>query len=163
MTLQALPTTINDIPWVRAAESHPENRNYVYQWSEQQLQDSLSDPNFAHYVVYDQQQPIGYVILEGVRDPSHNLNLRRIVVTAKNHGYGTQILHLIQKIAFESLSAHRLWLDVFCDNNKAYALYKKVGFREEGLLRESYLRDGQYASQYIMALLAHEYYARVNS
>lgn len=157
MTLQAIPTSGDKISWVRAAENHPENRSYVYQWTEQEHLASLSNPNIAHYIIYDQQQAVAYVILEGVCDPSHNLNLRRIVVTEKNRGYGTKILQLIKKLAFESLGAHRLWLDVFCDNHRAYQLYKKVGFREEGMLRESYLRDGEYASQYIMALLASEY------
>lgn len=158
MSVIISPTDTKDVQWIQTVEQHPENRDFVYQWTETEHLMALSDSNIAHYTAYDGSQKIGYVILEGLNDHSRNLNLRRLVITKKNRGYGTIVLYLIQKLAFEEFNAHRLWLDVFTDNKTAYTLYKKVGFREEGLLHESYLRNEKYASQYIMAILASEYY-----
>ncbi|MDQ5948395.1 MAG: N-acetyltransferase protein [Pseudomonadota bacterium] len=160
MSIILRKTTAADLDFVSAAESHPDNCNYVYQWSPVEHLAALSDPNLAHYVIEDSHthEFLGYIILDEVQNSSHSINLRRLVVTVKNRGIGRLALEAIKQIAFEELAAHRLWLDVFSDNLRAYQLYQKVGFIQEGLLRESYLRNGVYASQYLMAILSTEYF-----
>ena len=160
MSIILRKTTAADLDFVSAAESHPDNSNYVYQWSPAEHLAALSDPNLAHYVIEDSHthELLGYIILDEVQNSSHSINLRRLVVTVKNRGIGRLALEAIKKIAFEELAANRLWLDVFSDNLRAYQLYQKVGFIQEGLLRESYLRNCVYASQYIMAILSTEYF-----
>lgn len=155
ITLQK--TRLSDLEFVRDAESHSENRDFVYQWTYAEHESALHDPNLEHYIILYNQVPSGYVILDDVLNPSHSINLRRLVVVKKGLGIGKKSLDLIKSIVFGSLNANRLWLDVFCDNIHAYQLYQKSGFREEGLLRDSYLRNGIYVSQYIMAILKNEY------
>lgn len=156
-------TQSSDLDSVLAAEQHPENSQFVYQWSWQMHHDALTNSNIRHYIITnDANEFLGYVILDAVNDESHSINLRRLVVTRKGQSIGKQALYLIQDLAFTKLNAHRLWLDVFSDNQRAYNLYKQVGFREEGKLIESYLRNGQYVSQYIMAILTHEYQKKHN-
>lgn len=153
-------TKASDLDLVLSAEQHPDNCNFVYQWDYQTHINALTDDNFRHYVITNPEHEfLGYVILDNVKDSSNSINLRRLVVTRKGESIGKQTLRLIQKLAFEELNAHRLWLDVFVDNQRAYNLYKQVGFREEGKLIESYLRNNQYRSQYIMAILKREYHA----
>ena len=154
-TVSLRKTTPQDLAWVRQAEAHNENCNFVYQWSAEQHLAALTSSSIAHFIIQDShsEERVGYVILDEVDNSSHSINLRRLVVTRKNCGIGRQALELIKDLAFTQLNAHRLWLDVFTDNLTAYNLYKKVGFIEEGKLRESYLRNGEYASQYIMAIL----------
>lgn len=152
-------TQPEDLPIVIDAERHPDNSMYVYQWSYDEHLAALVNPSIKHYTVIDKQSQsfAGYVILDDVLNSSHSINLRRIVITKKGQGFGKTSLELIKEIVFNHLNAHRLWLDVFTDNKRAYQLYLKSGFKEEGLLRESYLRNGKYASQYIMAILVSEY------
>lgn len=151
-------TEVTDLDNVLNAESHPENSIYVYQWSFNEHKMSLSDLNMLHYVICNENNEFyGYVILDNLQDISSSVNLRRLVVTKKGMGIGRIVLQKIQKIAFEELKIHRLWLDVFVDNHRAYELYKKVGFRLEGTLIDSYLRNDRYISQHIMAKLHREY------
>jgi RimJ/RimL family protein N-acetyltransferase len=35
--------------------------------------------------------------------------------------------------AFDGFAAHRLWLDVYCDNARARRAYQALGFVEEGM------------------------------
>ena len=51
----------------------------------------------------------------------------------------------------ESLNIIRLELCVFRDNYKAINLYKKFGFKEEGIKIKSALKNGEYADEIIMA------------
>lgn len=154
-----IPTTTNDLDFVLAAELDPQNAKFVYHWTREEHLEALTNPDYLHYIIWDnaRQKRCGYVILADINNPSHSIDLRRIVVTHKGHNIGRQTLYQIQKIAFTKLGAHRLWLDVFIDNERAYKLYQKVGFRIEGQLRDSYLRSGKYISQYIMAMLDTEY------
>lgn len=160
MSIILRKTTELDLDFVLAAERHADNCNFVYQWSHDEHLAALINANLAHYVIEDisSAELLGYVILDDVQNTSNSINLRRLVVTVKNRGIGRLALEAIKKIAFEELNAHRLWLDVFNDNLKAYQLYQKVGFVQEGLLRESYLRNGNYASQYLMSILRSEYF-----
>ncbi len=150
-------TTLSDLEFVRNAESHPENCDFVYQWSYAEHEAALHNSNLAHYIILYNEVPSGYIILDDLINPSHSINLRRLVVVKKGFGIGKICLELIKEIVFCQLDAHRLWLDVFCDNFYAYQLYQKSGFRQEGVLQESYLRNGVYVSQFIMAILKDEY------
>ncbi|MDD3266014.1 MAG: GNAT family protein [Burkholderiales bacterium] len=151
-------TTIEDLENVLNAENHPDNSCYVYQWSYDEHKTSLQNLNILHYIICnDNNEFYGYIILDNVQDISRSVNLRRIVITKKGIGIGRSVLQKIQKIAFEELKIHRLWLDVFVDNNRAYELYKNVGFRLEGTLIDSYFRNNAYVSQHIMAKLHSEY------
>ena len=60
---------------------------------------------------------------------------------------------------FDGLKAHRLHLDLFEGNDRAEALYRSFGFRDEGLLREAERRGSIWRSLKIMALLDSEYRA----
>ena len=86
-----------------------------------------------------------------------SIEIMRIVVRTPGRGLGRQILEEVIRIAFEELSAHRLWLDVFEHNARAHHLYKSLGFVEEGVLREAVYRDGKHYSQILMSLLDREY------
>ncbi len=49
------------------------------------------------------------------------------------------------------MNLQRVELTVFSDNEPALALYRKLGFEEEGLLRRYALRDGVFTDVYSMA------------
>ena len=71
----------------------------------------------------------------GILRHFQSLEFRRIVITDKGKGYGRESLRLIKKMAFEELSAHRLWLDVKDHNLRARHVYEAEGFMVEGVLR----------------------------
>lgn len=75
----------------------------------------------------------------------------------RNKGYGTDALRLILRYGFQELNLHRIGLDVISYNERAIHAYKKVGFRVEGQLRESVLRDGQKYNRILMSILRPEY------
>jgi RimJ/RimL family protein N-acetyltransferase len=72
-------------------------------------------------------------------------------------GIGTEATRLIVAHAFHVLNLHRVWLGVLAGHEAAVRAYQRVGFREEGRLREELLRDGERHDKLIMGLLAHEF------
>jgi diamine N-acetyltransferase len=81
----------------------------------------------------------------------------RIVVNDRGKGYGRAAVRAIKRHAFETLSAHRLWLDVKEQNAWARAVYEKDGFRNEGTLRACLKGPEGFESLLVMSVLEHEY------
>ncbi len=63
------------------------------------------------------------------------------------------------KVAFEDLGMHRVELVVFDFNSPAIRLYTKLGFVEEGRLRESQAMGDEFWSLYQMSILEDEWRA----
>ena len=68
----------------------------------------------------------------------------------QNKGVGSLLMDKLINLS-ESLNIIRLELCVFRDNYKAINLYKKFGFKEEGIKIKSALKNGEYADEIIMA------------
>ena len=101
-----------------------------------------------------------FAILRGFAETSGAIEIKRLVVHPPGQGLGRAILAGLIDMAFEQFHAHRLFLDVFEDNPRAFHLYQSLGFVEEGMMREAALRDGRYCSLRLMSMLDREYAAR---
>jgi len=75
-------------------------------------------------------------------------------------GLGTEAMQLALKHAFEELNLHRVMLRVFAFNARAIRSYEKIGFVEEGRLREDMFRHGAWHDTVLMGILAEEYFAK---
>jgi RimJ/RimL family protein N-acetyltransferase len=76
--------------------------------------------------------------------------------SARGRGIGFEAGRLLICHAFEKLNLHRLELGVHADNAGALNLYRKLGFREEGRLRDAFHRCGEYRDLIVMGLLSTE-------
>ncbi len=72
-------------------------------------------------------------------------------------GYGTEAMKLIIEYGFNELNLHRIWLFTHDFNERAYKAYKKLGFKDEGMWRESLYYQGKYHDQHIMGILKQEW------
>jgi Acetyltransferase (GNAT) domain len=59
-------------------------------------------------------------------------------------GYGTEIVGLLLKECVEQLNLHRTSWWTFADNKASIALAEKMGFKEEGRLRENVFFDNAF-------------------
>lgn len=78
---------------------------------------------------------------------------------SKSRGQGLGESSLIAMInhAFEKLNLHRIWLQVFPDNEKAIRLYEKLGFVYEGVERESHYDQKIFKNQLRYSILKSEW------
>jgi len=74
-----------------------------------------------------------------------------------DQGYGTEATRLMLKYGFETLNLNRISLVVFETNPGAIRVYKKVGFVQEGLLRQAIYRNGCYINVLLMSILRSEW------
>lgn len=190
MSLRLRPTMLSDLDWVVSVERDGANLPFITPWERTQHEGAVRFPDSRHFIVEewlpqpggasddaslppevraggpgDTMSRIGYVILQGCRNPNGSVELKRLVLQAKGRGLGRQVVRQLKAMAFTQLQAHRFWLDVKALNTRAFSLYASEGFVEEGRLRESVRvtinsADG-YDSLIVMSLLDREYQARV--
>jgi RimJ/RimL family protein N-acetyltransferase len=72
-------------------------------------------------------------------------------------GIGSAALARALDAAFGAEGLHKVWLMVFAKNERARRTYERVGFRQEGLLREEYFHEGKWHDMVRMGMLAHEW------
>jgi len=166
-SLTLRPTMISDLEFVVAVETDSANLPFITPWERTQHEGALRFPDSRHFIVEAAPafERIGFVILQGCRNPHKSVELKRIVLQAKGRGLGRACVRELKRMAFRDLFAHRFWLDVKSLNERALALYRSEGFIEEGRLRESVRitsagADG-YDSLIVMSMLDREYQARL--
>jgi RimJ/RimL family protein N-acetyltransferase len=74
-----------------------------------------------------------------------------------NKGLGTEAASLLLRFGFDDLNLERIWLRAFYTNERAIALYQKLGFQQEGRLRRAAFIKGSYQDVVIMGLLRDEW------
>lgn len=135
---------------------------FIIRWSSAEHHQALEDPDQDHIAIEENARLAGFILLAGLTDRNHAIELRRIVVAKPGNGLGGRALGLVIDYAFERLRAHRLWLDVKVDNHRAKRAYERAGFKREGVLRDALLTNGVYESLIVMSVLRPEYDARVS-
>lgn len=72
-------------------------------------------------------------------------------------GIGTTATRLVLRHAFEEMGLHRVDLRVLAYNKRAIASYRKCGFVEEGVERDSALVNRVWEDDLMMSILENEY------
>jgi len=72
-------------------------------------------------------------------------------------GHGKAMYETIFKVGFDVWGMNRMWLSVLENNERAIALYKKMGFIDEGVQREAIYKDDKYLNYINMSVLRNEY------
>ncbi len=75
-----------------------------------------------------------------------------------NRGFAKATARVVQTLAFRELGINKIYLTPRLDNGQAIEIYKKLGFKPEGVLREEYkVKEGQYLDLLRMSILRKEW------
>ncbi len=165
LTIRLRPTMLSDLDFVGTVENDPDNRPFITPWERVQHEGAVRFPDFRHFIIEagSDYPSAGFVILQGCRNPHASIELKRLVLQPKGFGYGRACVRLLADMAFRDLGAHRFWLDVKSENERALGLYRSEGFVEEGRLRESVRSGTGFDSLIVMSLLEPEHRALVEA
>jgi len=109
--------------------------------------------------LYEGRQVRGYCELSDCRRAARSAVLARVIVRPEDRGqgWGRFMVHGAVAFGFERLGLHRIGLGVFDFNEAALRCYARVGFRQEGTLRDSVCVAGAYWNCHMMSVLRHEW------
>ncbi len=106
----------------------------------------------------DSGRHVGNVELSGMDAVNSTAHFAVLIgdPAARGKGLGFESARLLIAHAFAKLNIHRVELGVNAENAAALALYRKLGFVEEGRRREALVRDGKYEDIFVMGMLPGE-------
>lgn len=153
--IEFLQETINQ-PRVRAglAPVSPINRQQERAWFE-----SLGEDGGVNLLICIDGTPVGSIDLKppnevwGVAEVGY-----MIAPDFWGEGYATEALDLLCTYAFEERRLNKLYAKTYENNPAAWRVLEKVGFKQEGVLREEGLFEGEHVDLFRYGLLAREWY-----
>ncbi len=146
-----------DLEWILNVEDTAVQGGFVSGDSAINHQRQMADQSCLYMIAKRSDEPVGYVILRGILGGEPVVELKRIVITKTDAGHGQGVMGLLMHKVFDEIGAHRLWLDVADDNERAQHVYRKLGFVEEGRLREAARRKGDWHDLVLYGMLKSEW------
>jgi RimJ/RimL family protein N-acetyltransferase len=156
-TIKLTNTISSDIDMI--IEFEKSNNRFVHQYSKEKHLALLKDEDCLHLSIrrIDNNKLVGHILIFGLLNQNKALEFRRIAINEKKLGFGREAIQLLKHFCFEKIKFHRLWLDVYEDNDRAIKLYESEGFVKEGTLRDNIRTDSGYRSQRIYSMIESEY------
>ncbi len=120
-------------------------------------------PNEKTFIILKKEdlKPIGDISYRNwdKRNRSAEFGIEIGEINERGKGFGFDALSHFLEFMFNHLNLNRIELTTLADNDKSIKLYKKLGFKEIGLMRESSFdsRTGQYSDVLYMDLLKKEW------
>ena len=129
-------------------------------WLESYL--SNRNNNIRLAICHEDSGIVGAAYLLNINWVSRNAEFA-IWIGEKAHqgkGLGRFIAHKVLTHAFNDMNLHRIYLTLLLNNERALSLYKRIGFREEGVHREAIYKNGSYMDMIQMSILKEEFVSK---
>lgn len=163
LTMGDLPQTLawrnqDDIMDLYASHPFPINQEMEQKWYDRILTSNIPVTPFGVEIA-ESKKLIGITILHGIDLINRSAGLAILIGdnNERGKGYSREALFLTLEFGFMRLGLHRIWLKVRSDNTVAYNLYKRIGFHEEGLLRDDVFKNGSYKDMAVLSILDSEF------
>lgn len=159
-----------DVPTINRWRNDPEAVRQLgagFHYIASEVDDSWYDDYLAHrdravrLIILEDDRLVGCVNLTGIHPVNRSAEFSIWIAEPSFRFRGLGRLATLEMLrhAFEDLNLHRVWLHVLATNEPALALYRKVGLKEEGRLREAVFKGGAVLDLIVMAVLRHEFRA----
>lgn len=128
-------------------------------WTERDVADFVEETeDTVQFLVRREDAPIGHVVLSELDTQARTGELGWIVIRPEEqeNGYATDAVDLCLGHAFDDRGLHKVWAQVIEGNRASIQLLEKVGFQQEGVLREQEYVDGDFVDVYRYGLLSSE-------
>ena len=157
--MELRPATTADFPYIRRLAQRPETALYITDEDEAGLARYLASGSDRLLIAEMGGIPAGWALFCEIGDPSGRVELRRLVLEETGGGRGRAFVGRLIRYGFTDLQAARIWLDASGENSRAMALYEKLGFRREAVLRQHWFRPapGRNVDLHIFGLMRDEW------
>lgn len=144
--------------WLHRPEIHtkigvqvPFSKEQQIQWFEKLKQDQ-NKIVFAVCRVCDNCH-IGNVSIDTIDHRHHNARFSIFIAEKNNRGkgYGTESIKLLEQFAFKKLDLHKIWCKTDAGYPEVLHFYQRLGFSQEGLLKEHEWKQDKYVDKILLA------------
>ncbi len=145
-------------PFWGGSDHYKDLDDFLRHWEPHYLDGSQPERGRCFTIEAD-SRPIGMINYNRVDTSSRSTEID-IVIGApgyRDHGYGTDAVRAFLAFLFDAVGLHRVWLATYDYNARARRVYEKMGFVQEGVMRQTDLVDGRWVDSVIYGILEHEF------
>lgn len=155
----------NDAELLRLSDNQPDGREpESLEETRARIERAMNaeeDTTIIRYAIRKRESDelIGYGIIAHI--DRHNRQCRLSVVIGEKrewgNGFAGEALRATIEHAFTALGMNRIGAEIYAFNERSIRLFERLGFKREGTVRESVLKDGKFADEYVYGLLRREW------
>lgn len=127
---------------------------------EKWIADQIGRDDVLRCIVADRNNPdqgIGTVILSDIDQKNGVAQVHvKLTATCHNKGYGSDAVKTLVNYAFKEMRLNCVYAHVLSYNEPSQNLFRKCGFRKEGILRARAYKDGTYVDAISYSILKDE-------
>jgi RimJ/RimL family protein N-acetyltransferase len=171
------------IEWMRVQRNQPSMRQYFREWKEiskdQQAKwyasrGNNTDPNHVYFEIrlnpewhkMDQSlytMPDNSVIgCCGLHYVDWRLRAAEFGIflcdEVHGKGMGKEALTMLFDYGFREMNLHKIWAEVYSNNQALHVYTKGLGMKQDGLLRDNYFKNGKYGNSIMLSVLEDEWF-----
>jgi RimJ/RimL family protein N-acetyltransferase len=148
--------------YVRKFFTMADSRDYEEIVREYVLRDE--DPSKFQFTIHHSEtnNAIGRIYISNFNEHEASIDITRIYIGEEAYlkkGYGEEALLILLDYFFNVLKLERVTIDFFEENERAHNLYKKLGFKSEGILRHVAKKNDTFINLHLMSMLREEYFS----
>ena len=127
------------------------------QYSLEQTQRWFYSLEIPYYIVFNDQDKIGYFRLSNYSKSNRNICIGMdIHKNFRGKGLAYESYCKFIPYLIETYDLHKVSLEMLGTNHRAYNLYLKLGFFTEGIKRQEVFKNGKYVDSIVMSILRSE-------
>lgn len=147
----------NDLEFNSLIMSHPfpVTEELEREWIKGVLEDKNDNSVYFAICSKDSEELVGITKLYQINGISRTCYFGIYIGSETNRekGFGKEAMRLVINYAFNSLNLRKMLVEVVEINQTAISLYKKLGFKKEGDLKEQFYSNGKYQDVKIMSFI----------
>lgn len=156
----------NKVDWI----NNPNNNKYLHyelpleiRKTELWFENVKESKNRYDGVIVADDEPVGLIGLLSIDNKAKKAEYY-ICLNYKDTGKGIAGIatRKLLKYAFDELKLNKVYLFTEESNLPAQRLFKKIGFKSEGILRDDVMNNGKFVNRYVMSVLCSEYEDKQN-
>ncbi len=108
------------------------------------------------------KQLVGYVQLAEIDTYNRHAAIGILIGTKEiwGRGIGHTALRILMDYAFTVRGLERIYAEVYTFNTRSQHLFERLGFQQEGILRQHEFQNGSLQDMYVFGILKSEFYQR---
>lgn len=161
------PVEERDLELLVCWRNAPENRQYFFSpflinpgGQKKWYESLLADNNRVMFMVDTLEgKTVGTVALHNIDWRNQECEGGQVIIdpTERRQSYAEEAVKILLNYAFQELNLHRVYLLVFPHNEPTRSLAKRMGFTQEGVLRQAVFREGKFHNKIMLGLLREEW------
>lgn len=153
-----------------------DSREFLLQWSgntfkypltKEQLEKYIKDANYesSNKLVFkirnkNTNKTIGHIAILNIDKNNRVARIGAVLIgdeEFRGKGFGQKAIKEVLKVVFKDLKLHKASLGVFDFNKSALKCYENIGFKKDGLIRDSLKNGNEYWNLWEMSILEEEW------